>query len=130
MFSRQFDADPVLVPQPDGRTWKLHEEFTYTTDAGAVIHVPVGFITDLASVPRLLWWVVPPFGKYLPAALIHDKLYADHRAGLHHCSRAYCDAVLLEAMRDCGCSAWCANTIWIGVRLGGWVAWRISKPVS
>ena len=130
MFSRQFEADPVLVPQPDGRTWKLHDEFTYTTDAGVVIHVPVGFLTDLASVPRPLWWLFPPFGKYLPAAIVHDKLYSDHRQGLSEVSRAYCDAVLLEAMKDCHCSRACYSTIWIGVRLGGWVAWRASKSAS
>lgn len=34
--------------------------------------VPKGFKTDLASVPRFLWSVIPPYGNYLEAAIIHD----------------------------------------------------------
>ncbi len=33
-----------------------------------------GFVTDLASVPRLLWWLFPRDGTYLVAAILHDFL--------------------------------------------------------
>lgn len=130
MFRRdvaQFDGTLTLTPLPDGRRWKIHEGFSYETDGGAVIEVPAGFVTDLASVPRILWNIFPPFGTYIRAAVIHDKLYADHRAGLGHYSRAYADAVLLEAMADDNVSRWQRRIIWIAVRLGGWAAWRV-KP--
>lgn len=32
-------------------------------------------ITDLASVPRIFWTLLPPDGKYAKAAIIHDYLY-------------------------------------------------------
>lgn len=35
---------------------------------------PEGFITDGASVPRLLWFWLPPVHKYFAAAVIHDWL--------------------------------------------------------
>ena len=38
------------------------------------VKVPVGFKTDLASVPRILWPLYPPFGKYIRASIIHDYL--------------------------------------------------------
>ena len=38
------------------------------------ITVPVGFVTDLASVPRAMWWAIAPF-DVARAAIIHDLLY-------------------------------------------------------
>ena len=38
------------------------------------ITVPEGFITDLASVPRPMWWAIAPF-DVARAAIIHDLLY-------------------------------------------------------
>ena len=40
----------------------------------AGVTVPAGFITDGASVPRLLWWLFPPVGRYFLAAVVHDWL--------------------------------------------------------
>lgn len=39
------------------------------------IRVPKGFITDFASVPRILHSVLPKTGKYGKAAVLHDYLY-------------------------------------------------------
>ena len=39
------------------------------------IEVAEGFETDFASVPRLLWVVLPKWGKYGNAAMVHDWLY-------------------------------------------------------
>ena len=36
--------------------------------------VPLGFLSDGASVPRLFWVFFPPTGKYLRACIIHDYL--------------------------------------------------------
>jgi hypothetical protein len=112
------------MPQQDGRTWKLKETFSYVTDGGLAIKVPTGFVTDLASIPRVLWPVLPPFGKYSWAAIIHDWLYSEHRLGKAHYSRAYADAILLEAMRDCNVSRPVQWVVWMGVRIGAWTAWN------
>ncbi|EOK4349625.1 DUF1353 domain-containing protein [Escherichia coli] len=37
-----------------------------------MISVPVGYVTDLASVPRILWSVFPPHGRYAKATIIHN----------------------------------------------------------
>jgi hypothetical protein len=100
---------------------------TPMADGGARIEVPAGEVTDFASIPRFLWPILPPTGRYTRAAVIHDKLYSDHRKHLFHYSRAYADAVLMEAMRDCGCGWLVCYVIWFGVRLGGFVAWK-GKP--
>ena len=38
------------------------------------ISVPKGFVTDLASVPRGIWWLIAPW-DIARAAVIHDLLY-------------------------------------------------------
>ena len=53
----------------------------------------MGFVTDFASVPRLLWSVFPPHGKWAKAAIVHDYLYATAKL-----SRSESDKIFLEAM--------------------------------
>jgi hypothetical protein len=36
------------------------------------IRVPVGTVTDLTSVPRLLWVAFPPHGRYAETAIVYD----------------------------------------------------------
>ena len=39
------------------------------------IVVPQGYKTNGANIPRVFWWVIPPFKpKYLPAVVAHDFL--------------------------------------------------------
>ena len=48
------------------------------TNKTETIKVPTGFVTDLASVPRALWWAIAPF-DVARAAIIHDLLYKSIR---------------------------------------------------
>ena len=91
----QWESDLLLKPNEDGKTWTLRQELIYETDIGYKITVPAGFVTDLASIPRPLWVLWPPFGKYTRAAVIHDWLYDMHRKGGKHYSRCYADAILV-----------------------------------
>jgi hypothetical protein len=124
---QQFKTPLVVTPMPDGKRWKIHEAFDYETDAGTVIEIPAGETTDFASIPRFLWPILPPTGRYTRAAVVHDHLYREHRLGHKHYSRAYADAVFMEGMRDCGCGWLVCYTIWLGVRLGGWAAWSAKE---
>jgi hypothetical protein len=51
-----------------GLTW------TEPGPAGHSVTVEAGFRTDLASTPRFLSWLVPRYGKYTKAAVVHDYL--------------------------------------------------------
>jgi len=86
-FNRLLDADF----QPP-RTWILDLSLSYDCDVlneteaaalkavGAKINknnkitVPKGFKTDLASVPRGIWWFIAPF-DVARAGVVHDYLY-------------------------------------------------------
>lgn len=46
---------------------------------GLLICIPIGYVWDLASVPRILWWLFPPDNDAELAFLIHDYLYENHR---------------------------------------------------
>jgi hypothetical protein len=52
--------------------WKILSEFSYIRTNGDIIKVPVGFETDMASIPRIFWAIFPPTGEYSKAAVIHD----------------------------------------------------------
>ena len=65
--------------------WFLVEDFCCTLmfdDERRHVVVPKGFRTDLASSPRILWPILPPFGRWSAAAVLHDYLYrgTKHRA--------------------------------------------------
>jgi hypothetical protein len=86
---------------------------------GRIITVPAGFKTDLASIPRVLWNVLPPVGSYDAAAVVHDYLYQHNGV-----TRRQADDILHEAMGVLGVSSAVREAIYLGVRLGGWVTWR------
>lgn len=123
-------SGPIRIEEIAGQErWMLLEPFAYCTQAGRVILAPAGMVTDFASVPRALWAIYSPFDHgYRRAAVIHDLLYAfaEQFSGDDngHISRGYADGVLLEAMEASGFRASGRRTVWMGVRVGGWVPWR------
>lgn len=113
--------DPLeLSPLPNGHEWTVLADLTYLPAAGPAITVCAGFVTDLASVPRIFWNIFPPFGKYTAAAVLHDWLYT-HRAGR---PRSRCDSLFMESMKVCGVSWAARSTIYSAVRCWGWLVWN------
>ena len=114
-----FINQPELTQCPDGRNFRLDHAFGFWSPRTGVVSVPSGFITDLASIPRLFWNILPPFGKYTEAAVIHDYLYRTHLT-----TRAVADRTLLEGMRLCRVSRWQRVVIYCAVRLFGGIPWN------
>jgi hypothetical protein len=57
--------------------WDLIPGFRYyigSVDSGKYVDVETGFKTDGATIPRFLWWILPPMGEYSQACTLHDKL--------------------------------------------------------
>ncbi|NEX92629.1 DUF1353 domain-containing protein [Caulobacter sp. 17J65-9] len=89
-----------------------------------VFRVPPGYVTDLASVPDAVQPLVPTFGSYAEASVLHDWLYAVRFAG----GRKQADRVMLFAMRDfrnesARTNPYQAWLIYKAVRLFGWRAY-------
>jgi len=89
------------------------------------ITVPEGFLTDLASVPRFLWSLVPPHSPdYAAAAVLHDYLY-EWNNGMF--TKVVADGIFYEAMRVLGVPKWRAIIMYLAVRL--WNNWEVD-PVG
>ena len=105
-----------VVPFEGGRPCvRLAKDLTYVrnTNGGQLrVTVPRGFVTDFATTPRCLWCIIPPWGRWNAAAILHDYLCV-HRT----CSRFLADALFREAMRDLGVPVWRRVLMYYGVRL-------------
>src|ERR1700728_3780525 len=82
------------------------------------VDVPTGFVTDLASIPRVFWSLLRPDGEYAYAAIIHDYLYWTQTT-----TREVADHILKFAMEDFGVSSVSVTAIFDAVRVGGKSAW-------
>ena len=118
----QFTKSLVVSPLADGRTWVLLEDFSYDVGregSGDTVSVPPKFMTDFASVPRLLWVFFPQWGKYGNAAVIHDWGYWSKER-----SKEETDRIFLEGMEVLGVGAVKRYLMYYAVRLFGWFAWH------
>lgn len=104
----------------DGRgTWRLRRSLVYLSPLAGVVRVPCGFVTDLASVPRLpfVFFLLSGYGH--AAAVVHDWLYTEKPM-----DRETCDRVFSEALQACGVPAWRAWLMLRGVRAFGRSNWQ------
>ena len=79
-----------------------------------IITVPAGFVTDFASTPFFIQWLLPHTGLYGKAACLHDYLY---QTGMYE--REVCDKIFLEAMLVLGVPEWKAYSMYKAVRIFG-----------
>jgi hypothetical protein len=108
---------PAELRMLDNYQWELITPFEFHVGAfpsDTVIRIPAGTVTDLASVPRLLWAIFPPHGRYAKAAIVHDYLY-EQGIGC----KAYADQVFLEAMEVLSVPKWRRILMYWAVRLFG-----------
>ena len=121
-------TDHLLLEDLGDEHFELLQRFRYRVgdeSSNEIIDVPRGFITDFASVPRLFWNVIPPYGKHGKAAVVHDYLYGTN--GLYgRYSRARCDAIFLEAMAVLGVGVIRRQIMFRAVRAFGFTAWQQS----
>ena len=104
------------------RLWRVEDDFTYTPKKYPPVTIKAGYETDGASVPRLLWSLIPPFGKHFYGAIVHDRLYKEYKdiTSPIKRSRKQCDDIFLEAMKDLGVNFTKRYTIYWAVRGFGW----------
>ena len=87
--------------------------------------VPKGFVTDLTSVPRIFWSLLPRDGDYVYAAVAHDYLYWTQERG-----RAEADNILNLIMQEF-CIGWATRTsIYTAVDSAGKFAWNENNKLK
>lgn len=111
---------PPVISYLGNRRWRLERTYRYKN-----IEIPFGFVFDLASIPRILWWLIAPFELSIVAVLIHDGLY---RVGGHTPEMIYTrhevDKLFREIMELEQVEEWRRVLAYRTVRLIGWRFWN------
>lgn len=90
--------------------------FAYTLpDNSRTIRVPPTYLTDFASIPTYVRWVIPPFGRHAIAAVLHDWLYTVGQPG----RRPEADHIFRLALAELGVGLVRRNAMYAAVRAGG-----------
>jgi hypothetical protein len=124
-----FEPGSLTVRRVDANTWSLVDDLVYQGRWERFV-VPAGFHTDFATVPRVVTWLVPRFGAYTLAAILHDWLVTEGiRSGAVSAREA--DGIFRRVMRESGVPVLRRWMMWAGVRWGaltderrraGWLA--------
>ncbi|EEG2782570.1 DUF1353 domain-containing protein [Salmonella enterica] len=118
---------PAILEMLGHYNWRVHEPFAFylSDDESDVIEVPAGFITDLATVPRIFWILLPPDGKYAKAAIIHDYLYDNALR-----TKKEADLIFLDGMTVLGVPRWKRTVMYHAVRWFGRGSYgKIKSPI-
>lgn len=95
-------------------TWELRVPLVYESNLlHFTVLVPVGFVTDFASVPRLplVYGLAGDTGH--KSAVVHDYLCRTKTV-----KRSLADKVFREALEVEGVPSWRRNLMYLGVRIG------------
>ncbi len=97
------DVGRISYNRPVRVLTKMFDYYVGEPNSGNVITVPAGYCSDGASVPRLLYFVISPWGKYAQAAILHDLLYSTQKLyGEKRRTRKECDLIFRMAIKDIG----------------------------
>lgn len=145
-FSRQF---ALLDPLDDKGNFILQEEFWMQWEVNGQtyrIRAPKGLITDIASVPRIVWTIsgILPDGLQRNAAVIHDIGYmwrgvfpwgwferldgGEWRNAPGTWTKEEIDRLFLRIMKACGVGPVKRWLMYQAVALFGGPAWRQLDP--
>ena len=110
----------------------ITQSFFYHIDAKdspTYIFVDAGFPTDGNSRPWVFGWLIPQYGRFTKAAVVHDSLYARPYVyrmdeGGFKVTRKSADQIFHQALIVLGCSKWRAWLIYRALRVFGGFAWH------
>jgi hypothetical protein len=111
-----FRTDDIVVRSSGADSWILWRDLEYfgATDNW---RVPALFVTDFASVPAFVTWLIPRYGIFTRAAVLHDYLIrTELPAGT--ITPLDADGVFRRVLRELGVPAAQRWAMWAGVRWG------------
>lgn len=98
--------------------WRLAESRMLWHNSRSLF-LPTGYTTNGPSVPRWLWWLIPPHGRSFLASAIHDACYE-----YQYFSRKESDRLFLELLKQSNLPFWQPYLMYWYVRLLGWYTWN------
>ncbi|GAB2798793.1 hypothetical protein GCM10027275_50540 [Rhabdobacter roseus] len=109
-------------------TWWMVTEDVLCEDAdGSRYIIPAGFVSNFASMPSLLYPLIPPHGPSAIPSVKHDYRYT-HLVGMGELgyweARLAADRQYYRDLRKAGVKRKIARAMYRGVRAGGWWWWN------
>lgn len=121
----------IADPQPD--LWRLGAPLVWCDPVYGRLEAPVGFQTDLASIPRIFRNLpfLDPAGISRRPAVLHDWLYGSVAGRVH--GKQYADNFLRVALLAEGAGKAVAQSFYLAVHWGGQSSWdgdgvRLARP--
>lgn len=102
--------------------WRLNNSMVIELSNGESLMIKAGFMFDMATVPRILWGIFPPYNDGIFAYLLHDFLYMNQDR--HPLNRKQSDKELLfwlNLTNHCKIDNYIR---FIFVRAFGWLWWK------
>ncbi len=106
----------VVVRQEGDKDWEVVAPLLYVGKYDQFA-VPVPMLTDFASVPRVFVWLLPRYGRYTKAAILHDYLWRQ-KATTGEVTWRDADATFRRAMRELEVAFLRRWIMWAAVRWG------------
>ena len=126
--------DPHASEELGKKYYKVTQSFRYyldETNPDVWAYVPAGYLSDGASVPKPFWWLLPPWGRYGQAAVLHDilcegkTLFKDEIP--YEISRKEADHIFLDAMRHTDVPWYTRYPMFLAVRAWGILGWGANE---
>ena len=120
---------PLRLEDIDGHTMSLLEPLKfYSAEQRMVVRVDPPFVTDFASIPQILWNILPRNGKYDRAAVLHDAAYRlqlrDVTGKFFPATKSQADRLFREGMDADGVDRLTRNVMYAAVVIFGKFAFQ------
>lgn len=121
-LTSHFKKEVFLRIVPKGWEVGVQDIHYYSEILGRWVIVPVGFFTDLASVPMGFRWLIRVANaRNRKAAIVHDYLCDPDVQRVYEITQKDADAVFMEALEVCGLNVVGRYAMWAPVRFYQWV---------
>ena len=125
---------PVLISRNQiTGIWTLERKYKLKLE-GYNFTIPKGFTFDLASIPRILWWLIAPFELTIVGPLIHDYIYKfggklpkqnfSYKGKYRLLDQVEADTIFLKIMNIEGVPTIRQIIVYNAVRIFGYKFWR------
>lgn len=117
---------PLHVAHLDHKDWKLTRPLVYEGGWEYVIIMP-GFVTDFASIPKPVRWLLDNAGRNAEAAVLHDAVWRESRRTdtEPRVDPYHADGLFRRALRETGSTTLARGLMWFAVRVAAMVRGRV-----
>ena len=111
------DGKPIADFTSKSDRFILSEDFVYVDSQGNSYTVPAGFITDGASIPKILFFW--SWGKWDIAAIVHDYCYTFGQINNQKVDKKFADTLFYKMLLELEVNKVSAFLMYLAVRLFG-----------